>query len=64
MTTPTPEEIKADIVATRAELAETADALAAQLKRKGRAGARIAAAIAGAGVLILVVQRIRAHRAS
>ncbi len=57
-----PEEIKADIAATRAELVETADALAAQLKRKGRTGVRIVAALVGAGAALVIVKRIRAHR--
>jgi hypothetical protein len=39
-----PEEIKADIEATRAELAETADALAAKLDVKAQANERLHAA--------------------
>jgi hypothetical protein len=53
------DEIKADIIATRAELAETADALAARLDQKARLGMRVAAAIAGAAVVVLVVKRLR-----
>ena len=51
--------IKADIVATRAELAETADALAARLNKKAKTGVRIAAAAAGAAVVLVLVKRIR-----
>jgi hypothetical protein len=39
-----PDAIRADIVATRAELAETADALAAKLDVKAQANARLHAA--------------------
>lgn len=39
-----PDEIKADILATRAELAETADALAAKLDVKAQAKAKVHAA--------------------
>jgi hypothetical protein len=56
------EELKAEIVATRAELAETADALAAKLDEKAQVGKRVAAAIAGAAVVLLIVNRLRAKR--
>lgn len=53
------EEIEADIAATRAELAETADALAAKLEQKAQVGKRIAIAAAGAAVLLIIVNRLR-----
>jgi Protein of unknown function (DUF3618) len=53
------DEIKADIEATRAELAETADALAARLDTKAQASKRILLGIAGVAVVIVIVQRIR-----
>jgi Protein of unknown function (DUF3618) len=53
------DEIKADIEVTRAELAETADALAARLDTKARAGKRILLAVAGVAAVIVIVQRIR-----
>lgn len=59
-------EIKADIEATRAELAETADLLAAKLDEKAQVGKRVGKqvllGITGAAVLIVVVQRIRISR--
>lgn len=59
----TAEEIKADIQATRAELAETADALAARLDAKAQAGKRIAMIVAGAAVgTVLVAAVIRRAR--
>jgi hypothetical protein len=60
----TPDELRADIVATRAELADTADALAAKLEDKARVGKRIALGIAGAAVLVVVVNRLRQMRQS
>jgi hypothetical protein len=60
----TPDELRADIVATRAELADTADALAAKLEDKARVGKRIALGIAGAAVVIVVVSRVRQMRQS
>ena len=61
--TTSPDEIKADIVATRAELVETADALAAKLDAKAhlakRVGLRVALAVAGAAIVGVVVQRLR-----
>jgi hypothetical protein len=56
------DEIKADIAATRAELAESADALAARLDQKAQTGKRVALAIAGAAVALMIVQRIRNRR--
>lgn len=53
------EQIKADIAATRAELAETADALAARLDEKARIGKRVALGLAGAALALLIVQRLR-----
>jgi hypothetical protein len=53
------DELKADIIATRAELAETADAIAARLQQKARLGMKVAAAVAGAAVVVLIVQRVR-----
>lgn len=53
------DEIKADIVATRAELAETAEALAAKLDEKAQLGKRIAVGIAGAAVAVVIVQQLR-----
>jgi len=53
------DELKADIEATRAELAETADALAARLTRKAQIGKRVLLALAGATAVLVIVQRIR-----
>lgn len=57
------DEIRADIVATRAELVETADALAAKLDAKAHVAKRVAFAVAGVGgaafVVVLAVQRLR-----
>jgi hypothetical protein len=53
------DEIKADIIATRAELAETADALAARVNQKAHSGLRVVAAAAGAVGLVLLVKRLR-----
>jgi Protein of unknown function (DUF3618) len=59
-------EIKADIEVTRAELAETADLLAAKLDEKAQAGKRVGKqvllGITGGAVLIVIVQRIRISR--
>lgn len=60
----TPDELRADIVATRAELADTADALAAKLADKARVGKRIALGIAGTALLVVVVNRVRQIRRS
>jgi len=60
------DEIKADIVATRAELVETADALATKLDAKAQVAKRVAVAIAGAAgaslVVAVVVQGLRKLR--
>jgi hypothetical protein len=56
------DEIKSDIAATRAELAETADALAAKLDEKTRVGKRVVLGLAGAAVALLVVQRLRTRK--
>lgn len=53
------DELKADIVATRAELAETANALAARVNQKARLGVRVAAGIAGVAAVALIVKRLR-----
>jgi hypothetical protein len=53
------DEIRADIVATRAELVETADAIATRLRQRGQLGLKIAAAVTGTAVLVLIVQRVR-----
>jgi hypothetical protein len=58
-----PEQIRADIVATRAELAETADAIAARLEQKARVGMWVAVAAGGLAVTVLIVQRVRKHTA-
>jgi Protein of unknown function (DUF3618) len=55
----TSDEIKADIAATRAELAETADALAARLDAKAQVGKKIALGITAAALVLVVVQRVR-----
>jgi hypothetical protein len=60
----TSDEIKADIAATRAELAETADALAARFDAKAQVGKRIAIAAGGVALAIIVVQRVRKARRS
>jgi hypothetical protein len=56
------DEIKSDIAATRAELGETADALAAKLDEKTRVGKRVVLGLAGAAVALLVVQRLRTRK--
>jgi hypothetical protein len=56
------DEIKSDIAATRAELAETADALAAKLDEKTRVGKRVVLGLAGAAVALLVLQRLRTRK--
>jgi uncharacterized membrane protein YeaQ/YmgE (transglycosylase-associated protein family) len=53
------DEIRADIAATRAELAETADALAAKVQQKAQLGKRIVAGVAGAAVVLVIVSRLR-----
>lgn len=53
------DDLKADILATRAELAQTADALAARVQQKTRMGMRIATAAAGLAVVVLIVKRVR-----
>lgn len=58
----TTDEIRNDIAATRAELAETADALAAKLAEKTKIAKRVALGIAGAAVLAAVIVRVRAAR--
>jgi hypothetical protein len=59
----TTEQIRADIEVTRAELAETADALAARLNEKAQVAKRMATVLAGAAagvsLLIVVVRRAR-----
>lgn len=52
------DEIRADIEATRAELAETADALAAKVEQKARVAKRATLIAAGTVVLVVVVQRV------
>jgi hypothetical protein len=59
----TEEELKADIAATRAELAETADVLAARLSAKAEVGKRVGAALAGTVLVVVLVRRIRRARA-
>jgi hypothetical protein len=54
----TTDEIRADIEATRAELAETADALAARLDQKAQAAKRAAIIVAGAAAFAVVMQRL------
>jgi Protein of unknown function (DUF3618) len=54
----TVEEIRADIEATRAELAETADALATKLDEKAQAAKRVTMIVAGAIVALVVTERI------
>lgn len=53
------DEIRADIAATRADLAETADALAAKVHQKAQLGKRLAAGVAGAAVVLVIVSRLR-----
>ena len=55
----TADQIRADIAATRAELAETADALAAKVHEKTQLAKRIAAGVAGAAVVLVIVNRLR-----
>lgn len=70
------DEIRADIAATRAQLADTADAMAAKLDVKAQAeaklheaGARVnekrpvLLAAAGALLLVLVIRRVRRRHA-
>jgi hypothetical protein len=58
----TTDEIRNDIAATRAELANTADALAAKVAEKTRIAKRVGLGIAGAAVLAAVIIRVRAAR--
>lgn len=53
------DEIRADIAATRAELAQTADALAAKVQQKAQLAKRVAAGVAGAAVVLVIVSRLR-----
>lgn len=53
------DEIRADIIATRAELAETADALAAKVAEKSRMAKRVVLGIAGAALVATIVIRLR-----
>lgn len=53
------DEIRNDIIATRAELAETADALAAKVAEKSRLAKRVAFGIAGMAVVAVIVTRLR-----
>jgi hypothetical protein len=55
------DELRADIVATRAELAETANALAAKVNHKARVGVRIAAAVAGVAAAAVIIKRLRSR---
>jgi Protein of unknown function (DUF3618) len=54
----TTEEIRADIEATRAELAETADALAAKLDEKAQVAKRATLIAAGVAVALVIAGRI------
>lgn len=58
----TTDEIRNDIAATRAELADTADALAAKVAEKTRMAKRVTLGIAGAAVVAAVVTRLRRRR--
>jgi hypothetical protein len=60
----TTDDIRNDLVATRAELAETADALAAKVAEKTRLATRVALGIAGAAVVVTVVIRLRQRHRS
>lgn len=53
------DEIRNDIIATRAELAETADALAAKVAEKSRVAKRVGLGIAGAALVAVIVTRLR-----
>lgn len=53
------DEIRNDIIATRAELAETADALAAKVAEKSRLAKRVVLGIAGAALAAAIVTRLR-----
>jgi Protein of unknown function (DUF3618) len=53
------DEIRNDIVATRAELAETADALAAKVAEKSRVAKRVVLGVAGVAMLAAIVSRLR-----
>jgi hypothetical protein len=57
-------DIRADIEATRAELAETADALAAKLDEKSQVAKRAAIAAAGTAGLLLAIVRVYRFRAN
>jgi hypothetical protein len=58
----TTEEIRNDITATRAELANTADALAAKVAEKTKMAKRVGLGIAGAAVIAVIIMRVRAAR--
>ena len=53
------DEIRNDIIATRAELAETADALAAKVAEKSRMAKRVAFGVAGVALLAAIITRLR-----
>lgn len=53
------DEIRNDIIATRAELAETADALAAKVAEKSRIAKRVAFGVAGVALAAAIVTRLR-----
>jgi hypothetical protein len=57
----TTDDIRDDIIATRAELADTANALAAKVAEKTRVAKRVAFGIAGAALAAALVTRLR-HR--
>jgi hypothetical protein len=54
-----PDDLRNDIVATRAELAETAEALAAKVAQKTALAKRVALGITGAAVAVVIVSRLR-----
>ena len=53
------DEIRNDIIATRAELAETADALAAKVAERSRMAKRVAFGVAGVALVAAIVTRLR-----
>jgi hypothetical protein len=55
----TTDEIRNDIAVTRAELADTAEALAAKVAQKTAMAKRVALGLAGAAVAVALVSRLR-----
>ena len=55
----TTDDLRNDIEVTRAELADTANALAAKVAEKTAVAKRVAIGLAGAAVAVAIVSRLR-----